>query len=408
MRITHNRGATLACGTVVLVALGLIYAWSIFVAPLEAEFGWSRSETSVTFSASMVMWSCGMLANGQLSKRLPLRACFAIGAGLIACGFVLASTVSQLWQLYVFYGVFCGFGTGLSYNLWTSSTFAHFPDRTGFASGVLLMGFGMGSMILGSAAAALIYSPIGWRGAFLVLAALVAVVALAAMPFLHRPDADALSAKAQARAKAAGSGLELSGSQMLCEPSFWIYTVWKVLAMGAAAAIIAQAAPLMADIGADAVFATAAVGALSIGNGCGRPIVGALYDRVGRDRAMVALPACGIAIGLGLVGAYVAGSLPLLAAFLFLEGVLYGGYATINTSFVRTTYGQESVAMNIGISSFTLMPFNAAFPVIAAAVFVATGSYAPALAALPAIAAVSLVAAVAVRPSIAKMNEKWK
>ena len=83
--LTHDRFAILTCGTAVLMVLGLIYAWSIFVQPLETEFGWSRSQTSLTFSVSMVLWSCGMLANGQLSKRLPLRVCFALGIGLIAC-----------------------------------------------------------------------------------------------------------------------------------------------------------------------------------------------------------------------------------------------------------------------------------------------------------------------------------
>ena len=78
---------------------------------------------------------------------------------------------------------------------------------------------------------------------------------------------------------------------------------------------------------------------------------------------------------------------------LFAEGILYGGYATINTSFVRTVYGQRSVAMNTGISSFTLMPFNFAFPLILAALFMATGSYGLGLGALPVLAAISLGAA---------------
>lgn len=394
--VTHNRFAILGCGTAVLMVLGLIYAWSIFVQPLEAEFGWSRSQTSLTFSVSMVLWSCGMLANGQLSKRLPLRACFALGSGLIACGFVLNSFATELWQAYLAYGVLCGFGTGLSYNLWMSSTFAHFPDKTGLASGVLLMGFGMGSMVLGSAASALIHSPLGWRGAMLILAGIVLSVALLAMPFLHKPDQVRAKVPDQERAnrpEAHEDGRELSGSQMIRQPSFWAYTLWKVLVMGAAAAIIAQAAPLMADLGASSVFCTTAVAALSIGNGCGRPIVGVLYDRLGRMRTMVALPAFGILIGFGLFAAYTTGSVLGLALSLFAEGVLYGGYATINTSFVRTVYGQRSVAMNIGISSFTLMPFNFAFPLILAALFMATGSYGPGLSALPVLAAISLGAA---------------
>jgi len=402
MSITRNRYAILACGTIVLMVLGLIYAWSIFVAPLEGEFGWSRSQTSLTFSISMVAWSFGMLANGWLAWRLGLRARFAIGIALIAAGFALTSLASALPQLYICYGLLCGFGTGLCYNLWTAATFAHFPDRAGFASGVLLMGFGLGSLILGSAAAALIHSGLGWRGAFVVLAIIVVIVALAATPFLHRPD----ESMQRHYAKRANNGLELSGSQMVREPSFWVFVVWRVLVMGAAAAIIAQAAPLMADIGASTVFTTMAVGVLSVGNGCGRPIIGIVYDRIGRDRTMVLLPACGIVIGIALAAAYMIGSISGLAIALFLEGVLYGGYSTINTSFVRTTYGQRSVAMNIGISSLTLMPFNFLFPLILGSLFVVTGGYGVGLIALPILAAISLVAGIFCGPAIRKMNSR--
>ncbi|NHM16874.1 MFS transporter [Eggerthellaceae bacterium zg-887] len=386
-----QRYAVLACGTIVMLVLGLIYAWSIFVAPLEAEFGWTRSETATTFSISMVMWSCGMLSCGWLMSRFPPRSCFAMGIALIACGFILSSNVTELWQLYISYGVFCGFGTGLCYNLWTSVVFAHFSDGTGFAGGVLLMGFGMGAMVLGSAVSLLIASPVGWRGAFAILAALAVTLAAASMYFLRMPDQ---KAPAKPKANAVETGVTLTGGQMLRSPSFWTFALWRVLVMGGAAAVIAQTAPIMASIGADVAFCSAAVGALSIGNGCGRPIVGIAYDRIGRDRTLVALAVAGIAIGVALVAAYVAQNILLLAVALFFEGVLYGGYATVNTTFIKTTYGQAHVATNLGISSFSLMPFNAVFPVLMAIAFQLAGDYALALGALPVIAAISLVAAV--------------
>lgn len=395
-----QRYAVLACGTIIMLVLGLIYAWSIFVAPLEAEFGWTRTETATTFSISMVMWSFGMLSCGWFMGRFSPRTCFAIGVALIACGFVLASQVAELYQLYLFYGVLCGFGTGLCYNLWTSVVFANFSEGTGFAGGVLLMGFGMGSMVLGSAAAALIASPVGWRGSFLIIAAFAVVVAAASMYFLRMPAKDST---AKQKPTAAQTGITLTGKQMLRAPSFWTFAIWRVLVMGGAAAIIAQTAPIMASIGADAAFCTAAVGALSIGNGCGRPIIGIIYDRIGRNRTLIALAAAGVIIGIALVASYLAQSLILLAVALFLEGVLYGGYATVNTTFIRTTYGQTHVASNLGISSFTLMPFNAVFPVLMAAAFQFTGAYTLALGALPVIAAISLIAGIATSRLVSRM-----
>lgn len=96
VKITMNRTVILCVGTLVFLVLGLIYAWSNFVAPLESAFGWSRSETSFTFSISMMMWSIGMLTSGSLSRVLPLRACYAIRASFIAIGFVLSSSIESL------------------------------------------------------------------------------------------------------------------------------------------------------------------------------------------------------------------------------------------------------------------------------------------------------------------------
>lgn len=419
MKALRFRILLLAAGTVVLAVLGLIYAWSLFVEPLEAEFGWSRGQTSFTFSLSMIAWSCGMLANGWLSKRLAARACFAVGACLIAGGFFGCSFVGSLGQLYVCYGVCCGFGIGLCYNLWTATVLAWFPDRVGFASGLLLMGFGMGSMVFGSAAAALMGSPVGWRGAFVILAGIMALVAAVALPLLRLPSANdcgelaRLAERRAAKRPAARdtpvpkeASCNLSGVQMLREPSFWTFTAWKVLAMGGAAALIAQASVVMTGLGATAVFATATVGMLSVGNGLGRPLVGALYDRIGRDRTLVVLPAAGLIVALGMLASYASGAVALLAVLLLLEGVLYGGYAAVNTSFVRTTYGQRSLATNLGISSFTLMPFNLVFPLAAAFAFEAAGSYEPFFAALPLVALVSLLAGIVTKPAIARMHRR--
>ena len=317
---------------------------------------------------------------------------------MLVVGFALAPVATEIWHLYLFYGILCGFGTGFCYNLWTSSVFAFFPDRTGLASGILLMGFGMGSLVLGSAATAVIYSPIGWRGTFYVLALLVVILAFLSAPFLKRPSVDETDAKTEKRSESLllEDAKGLTGVQMLKTGSFWLYTLWKVLVMGASAAIIAQAVPLMSSLDASIVFATAVAGALSVGNGLGRPIIGTIYDKAGRNFTLIALAVSAVIVGVFLVAGYMASNLLITAAGMFLQGIIYGGYATVNTTFVRTVYGQRHVATNLGISSFTLMPFNAIFPVLAGFAFAWFGDYTTALMTLPILAAISLVSAILV------------
>ena len=68
-KLKKVRWGYLLLGVVLLLFLGLIYAWSVFRAPLEKEFGWSKAQTSVTFSVSMMMFCLGGLAGGILNGK---------------------------------------------------------------------------------------------------------------------------------------------------------------------------------------------------------------------------------------------------------------------------------------------------------------------------------------------------
>lgn len=139
----------LIIGAFLMLFLGLIYAWSLFAAPLEAEFGWSRSQTSVTFSISMITFCLGSIMSGFILKKRPPRNVLLISAVLFLIGFFMTSRITNIWGLYLSYGVLCGLGVGLSYNAILSTVPKWLPGRGGFATGTLLMGMGLGSLILG-------------------------------------------------------------------------------------------------------------------------------------------------------------------------------------------------------------------------------------------------------------------
>lgn len=400
----RNRYAILTCGICTLIMLGMLYGWSIFVPPLEAEFGWSRSQTSFAFSVAMVMWSVGMLANGQLAKRLPVRVRFCIATGCLVLGFFLCRFITSLPQLYLFYGALCGFGSGMSLNLWVSTITAWFSDKVGFANGILLMGFGMGSMILGSAVSALIYSPLGWRNAFSVLAAAILVEGAIALWFLREPT----ESERRQHAKRAGGGLELTGSQVLREPSFWAFVVWRVLPMGVASAIIAQTSVMMIGMGASTATAALAVGCLGVGNGFGRPIFGVIFDRLGTARTMIILSAGTCMISVLFIVSFMMHAMLLLAVSIFIEGVFYGGYAAVGNSFLRGAYGQPSLSMNMGLASMCLLPFNVIIPMLAAFIFDATGDYLVFFYVVPILSVVALSAGLLIKPTLARMEQKHK
>lgn len=392
---SHGRAAILAWGIGTMLMFGTIYSWSVFIPPLEAEFGWVRSQTSFVFSLAMVSLSFGMLAVGFAVKRFSLRACFVCSTLMIVAGLGLCRFVTELWQLYLCYGILCGFGSGVSYAVWTTNVLAWYGDRVGFASGMLVMGFGMGALVLGSLASWLIYSPIGWRWAFFAIGALVLAEGMAALRFIRTPP-PSIAARRPAHDD---TGVSLPGSIAVRQPSFWLFCLWRSLVMGACGALFAESLVMMTGIGASRAFATAAVGALGLGNGLGRPLGGLLHDRIGQNRTLVALSALAIAVSLGMAGAYWFASPALFAPFLLIDGLLYGMFAALNTAFMRTTFGQEHLAANTGASAVVLAPFNLAFPLVAAFIFERLGSYEPFFALIPALAAVSLVCALLCAPA---------
>lgn len=402
-RITSNRYAILVVGVITMLMYGIIYAWSIFIPPLEAEFGWSRSSTSLVFSIAMIGLSLGMSSVGQFAKHMPLKRVFLIGGAFVVCGLFLCRFINATWQLYLLYGVMCGYGVGLAYTSWTTSVLAWFGDKAGFASGVLVMGFGMGGVVLGGLATVLIYSPVGWRWAFTIIGVLVFVWSLIAISFMKTPPAEIAALKS----KRDDTGLNLNGAETIKNSSFWIFCAWRSFLMGSVAALIAEASVMMTGIGASVAFASATVGALSLGNGLGRPLGGIIYDRIGQARTMVLLPSLGLIVTLCMVPCYLTQSVIAFALLVLAAGLVYGMYSAINTSFMRTTYGQKHLATNTGISALVLAPFNLIFPLIAACIFEAQGNYDLYFILVPICSAISLACGIASKPSINRLQKKY-
>ena len=402
--IRTNRYAILVCGILTMLMFGTIYAWSIFIPPLEAEFAGRAARTSLVFSVAMIGLSFGMLSIGPLSKVLSLRACFVASTSLIVLGLFSCQFITELWQLYVFYGVCCGLGSGMSYTVWTTNTLAWFGDKVGFASGVLVMGFGMGALVLGSLASALIYSSLGWRLAFVVIAALALVEALVAINFIQEPPPRIAALKPKRDAV----GVSLPGSKTVREPSFWLFCIWRSVVMGAGGAVIAEASVMMTGIGSShRVPPRRPWGRSGWATGSDGRWAASCTTVSGRTARWWLLPALALAVSVGMAAAYWFEAPWLFAPFLLVEGLLYGMYAAINTSYMRTTFGQRDLAMNTGISAVVLAPFNLVFPLVAAALFEWTGGYEAFFVIVPAFALLSLACGALCKPANARLQARY-
>ena len=288
----QRRWAYLVLSVFLLLFLGLIYAWSVFRIPLEQEFGWSKSGTSLTFSISMVMFCLGGLISGVLTARKGMRITLVLAALLLVSGFGLASQITSLMGIYLTYGGMAGLGVGLGYNAAISTIMRWFPDKQGLVSGIALMGFGFGAMILGTAGASLI-SLAGWRMTFLLIAASYAVVIALAVVILRPPDADFTAALSGALPKGKEAREEIGWQDMLRRQSFWLFFLWAILLSAAGLSIINISAGYAGTfVGGNLTQAAAIAGVISIANGAGRVLAGQLFDSKGCKVTMYSL--CGL------------------------------------------------------------------------------------------------------------------
>lgn len=394
---SRARWLYLLAGCAMLLLLGLIYAWSVFIQPLEAEFGWNRAETSLTFTLSIILFCVGGIAGGLLTKRISPRAVLCLAAAVICTGFLLASRVSTLTGICLSYGVCVGLGVGLAYNALISTISKWFPDKKGLCTGILLMGFGAGGMLLGSLAGGLM-AQVGWRTMFVgFAAAFAALLFFGALIIRPVGPNDVLPAPPARALGAATAAPDVKTGQMLRTRNFWMYFIWGLLLVAAGLIIIGHAAAVAADLGAGSGAAALIAGFVSVANGLGRILFGALFDRLGLKPAMMCINACALLAPACLLLAFSAGQIWLLGLGFLLTGAFYGGVPTMNATFAASYYGNANFPVNFSVVNSVLLFSPLIGSYLAGALHAAYGSYISSFVVMLAFAVVGAVASLLVK-----------
>jgi OFA family oxalate/formate antiporter-like MFS transporter len=345
----------LIVGTVVMLFLGLIYAWSIFRQPLNDLFAdWTSTNLSMTFTISIIMFCVGGFASGKLTSRISQRWILLISAALLLCGFGGISFYdtgypgNTLIRLYFCYGVLCGLGVGMSYNAILSAVLKWFPDRTGMASGVLLMGFGCGGMILGGIVTFLL-TKMELSGIFMILAVVIAVVLIVGSFFVKLPEEVSPFVMDKA---VLGSRRDYTVAEMVRTPAFWLFFLWVILISASGLIVINSAAVIAVFFGAPPVLGLI----ISVFNGAGRVIIGVFFDRIGRKRTLLINTVIMILAGVVLFFGSVSASVALIFIGIPLVGIAYGGAPSLTSATINTFYGSKHYGMNFGTANFALIP----------------------------------------------------
>ena len=345
-----NRWWRVVGGMSMNLALGTLYAWSIFVAPLEKEFGWKRAQTSTVFGIAVVVFALTFIVAGKLQDKFGPFRISLIGGILVSLGFFLCSYTHSLNWLYVCFGVIGGLGNGFGYSTPIPVMAKWFPDKRGLAVGLAVAGYGAGSAIFGPLANLKLIPAYGVHTTFQILGVIFLIMTVFGAFLLRNPPVGYKPAgwTPAPASKAAATTYDFTPSEVLHTPAF--YFMWVAYALGTLAGlmVISQLVPFAKSMkipGEALQTLTIFVGA--VGNASGRILSGWMSDAIGRLnvlRLMIGISMVAMPI-LYLVG----GNVAMLYVVVFVVYWCYGTQLSVNGAAASDFWGTKNAGINYGM-----------------------------------------------------------
>jgi OFA family oxalate/formate antiporter-like MFS transporter len=395
---TANRWVIAIAGIFLQIALGAVYAWSVFRIPLSKQFGWSISQVTFTFTISIFVLGFAAFFGGLWMNRKGPRVVALTGATLYGVGVFLASfSANKLWWLYLSYGFIGGLGLGLGYIVPVATLVKWFPDRRGLITGIAVGGFGAGALITAPVATRLIQT-VGVLPTFAYLGVAYFIIAIIAALFMRNPpdgwQPEGWAPSEKETLQRARHDFALP--EALKAWQWW--ALWLILFLNTSAgiAVISQEAPIFQELTqASAIVAGGMVGIASLGNGVGRVFWAWLSDLITR-RATFAI--------MFIVQVFLFWFLPNITASSTMTTVTFvilmcygGGFGTM-PAFTADYFGPKNVGPIYGLM-LTAWSFASVFgPLYIARTRETAGNYAGALHVIAVVMLVSILLPIIVRP----------
>jgi MFS transporter, OFA family, oxalate/formate antiporter len=343
-----SRWWRVAGGLLMNLALGTLYAWSVFVAPLESRFGWKRADTSMVFTIAVIIFALSFVVAGRLQDRIGPLACSLAGSVLVSLGFFLCAYTTSLTHLYLCFGVIGGLGNGFGYATPIPVMAKWFPDKRGLAVGLAVGGYGAGSAIFGPLAQLKLIPAYGLSATFQILGAIFFVMTMAGALLLRNPPQGYAPKGWSPTAAKRAASRDFTPGEMLRTRTF--YLMWAGYALGCSAGlmVISQLVPFARSTGLQgAALATMTLVVGAIGNAAGRILSGWMSDRLGRINVLRTMIGISIAAMPALYAA--GGNLALLYAAVFVVYWCYGTQLSVNGAAAADYWGTRNAGINYGI-----------------------------------------------------------
>lgn len=342
----HRRLICMISTLAICICIGFVYAWSVLQNPIVVKFQWVDTKVTLAYTMNIICSNVIAMILGSIIRKISIRTCVLIGSVLFGLGLLATGFVTYIWQLYLFYGIVGGFGTGLIYPQLMSYVVRLYPERTGIASGIATAAYGSGAVIWAPVSTAFINN-VGISNTFKILGIVFLIVCVAFSLLLKDPPEGFREALIPRKTKqVVGTDLDMNRGQMLKTARFYMTIGAFSCGLVAGVIIISNASPILQDTLSYTVERAALfVSVFSLCNVGGRFLWGTLSDRIGLYNAITGVFAVCI-LSMALLVFF--GTEVVMIVGMGLAASCYGGLASMLTPFTGLSFGYRYITENFG------------------------------------------------------------
>lgn len=345
-------------GVFAMFFTGYPHIWSIYQPYVMEQAGWTQGQASMCFYLALGAFVFGNIVGGRIQDKKNPRIVVLVGGGIFAAGILLSAflIVPSPLPIYLTYGVMQGFGQGMIYTTIISTAQKWFPERTGFASGVVVTANGLCGFFLAPISRRLLEAG-GPKTTFLVIGCVIAVSWILCSIFFYVPDpqwrmqAEALMAEKSGNKSVAAGQKQYTSGEMMRTKSFYLLLATMFFGLLSYFMLSPVSQTYQIELGIPSAVAVSAVMFGSVCNAGTRLVLPTLADKVGRVvciKGVLIVSVAAMAV-LSAVGSYA-----VTAAIIVMYGC-YGGIMGSFPSFTSSVFGIEHSGENYGFVMFGIV-----------------------------------------------------
>jgi OFA family oxalate/formate antiporter-like MFS transporter len=366
-----NRYHVLAAGMAIQLCAGIIYMWSVFRGPVAAHLGWGAADAALTSSVMLAMFVLGIIVGGRAQDKLGPKRVTLAGSAMIGLGMALTALAapSAPWVVYITYGIVGGFGVGTVYTATVAAVQKWFPDRRGFASGMIVSAFGF-SLVLFAPLARAMLNGLGVDTTFLVFGlGFLCVCGLCSLLVQNPPEG--WLPRGYTPTQAVANRRQYAPREILATRQYWLLAGGLLFTLPAYFILNPVFLSLGAERGLSEGLALLGVSLTGISSAAGRLFVSWVSDKIGRKAAMAGVALLILAASLVMI----AGKSLLFLACIMLISFGFGGSSSVYAAMTAESFGTKYGGMNFGLVMLGFGVSALMFPIISNRL-TADGSYA--------------------------------